>query len=638
MQIVCAAFLLALGCGAHFAAAAERPFRILVVDDRTGRGVPLVQLETVNNIRFYTDSNGVAAIDDIGLAGLTVYFHVKSHGYTFPKDGFGNSGKAFQVRPGGEGKLEITRVNIAERLYRVTGGDIYRDSVLTGVPQPLNEPLLNAKVLGSDSVLTAVYKGKVFWFWGDTNQPAYPLGLFHVPGATSQLPAVGGLDPAVGVNLRYFTGEDGFVRAMANMPGSGPTWIGGLAVVPDETGHERMFAEYAKIEPPLRTYQRGLVVYDDASNSLQKVTEFPVEAPLLPGGHPFRLADGRADYVYFAKPFPLTRVPARDAALARLGEYEGYTCLCEGSTLDEPNLDRTPDGTLRWGWKKNTPTPDRYERRGLRRSDPLKPYEHLIQLRDRDTGKPVRPHHGSVCWNDFRKRFILIDCEGGGTSPLGETWYAEADSPVGPWVYAVKIVTHDKYSFYNPKQHPMFDADGGRLIYFEGSYSHTFSGNNEQTPRYDYNQIMYRLDLSDPRLALPVAIYRAADGSDTIYSPRRSASAAQAAAPFDMSQLAFFAYDRPQENLVAVYAGKSPQGRPLLTLDSGSSAGQQSVAFYALPAEATSPPEASAPLYEFTHPDGRREYSTASEPQPEGFARAKQPLCRVWKNPYRSNP
>ena len=73
----------------------------------------------------------------------------------------------------------------------------------------------------------------------------------------------------------------------------------------------------------------------------------------------------------------------------------------------------------------------------------------------------------------------------------------------GPWVYARKVVTHDKYSFYNPKQHPMFDQDGGRVIYFEGTYTTTFSGNTDPTPRYDYNQIMYRLDLADPRLAMP---------------------------------------------------------------------------------------------------------------------------------------
>jgi hypothetical protein len=36
----------------------------------------------------------------------------------------------------------------------------------------------------------------------------------------------------------------------------------------------------------------------------------------------------------------------------------------------------------------------------------------------------------------------------------------------GPWRYAVKVATHDRMSFYNPKQHPMFDQDGGRVIFF----------------------------------------------------------------------------------------------------------------------------------------------------------------------------
>ena len=97
-----------------------------------------------------------------------------------------------------------------------------------------------------------------------------------------------------------------------------------------------------------------------------------------------------------------------------------------------------------------------------------------------------------------------------GSSFLGEVWYAEADTPLGPWVYARKIVTHDDYSFYNPKQHPIFDQDGGRIIFFEGTYTTTFSGNKDPTPRYDYNQVMYQLDLADPRLALPVAVYEAA--------------------------------------------------------------------------------------------------------------------------------
>jgi len=45
----------------------SHPFRIEMVDDETGRGVPLVELRTVNQIRYVTDSNGIAAFDEPGL-------------------------------------------------------------------------------------------------------------------------------------------------------------------------------------------------------------------------------------------------------------------------------------------------------------------------------------------------------------------------------------------------------------------------------------------------------------------------------------------------------------------------------------------------------------------------------------------
>ena len=65
--------------------------------------------------------------------------------------------------------LKIRRVNIAERLYRVTGEGIYLDSVLLGRKPPIEKPLLDAQVVGQDSVQSVVYHGKAHFFWGDTN-------------------------------------------------------------------------------------------------------------------------------------------------------------------------------------------------------------------------------------------------------------------------------------------------------------------------------------------------------------------------------------------------------------------------------------------------------------------------------------
>ena len=105
-------------------------FKITVLDEQTNRGVPLVELRTVNDCRYYTDSAGVVAFHEPGLMDKTVHFFVSSHGYEFPADRFGIRGTQLKVSPGGSATIRIKRNNIAERLYRVTGGGIYRDSEL----------------------------------------------------------------------------------------------------------------------------------------------------------------------------------------------------------------------------------------------------------------------------------------------------------------------------------------------------------------------------------------------------------------------------------------------------------------------------------------------------------------------------
>ncbi len=152
-----------------------RVFRIQVVDEETGRGVPLVELRTVNQVRYVTDSNGVVGVRRaraVRLQGLLHRDEPRLRGrqgqLRLPRR------RRSQVTEGGSARIPIRRRNIAERLYRVTGAGIYRDSVLTGDPVPIREPLLNGRVMGQDSVVNAVYRGKVHWFWGDTNRPDYP--------------------------------------------------------------------------------------------------------------------------------------------------------------------------------------------------------------------------------------------------------------------------------------------------------------------------------------------------------------------------------------------------------------------------------------------------------------------------------
>jgi hypothetical protein len=536
------------------------------------------------------------------------------------------------VTEGGSATLRIERINIAERLYRMTGAGIYRDSLLTGHPVPIREPVLNGQVLGSDSVLTAVFQGKIHWFWGDTNRPGYPLGNFHVPGATSRPPDDGGLDPEVGVDLDYFLDEKGFAKETARMPGEGPTWLDGLTVLRDATGRERLFARYVKVRKPMVVYEQGLVEFDPRKQQFQKVAEFPMETPAVLEGHPLRHAVGGVEYVYFAHPFPLVRVRAEVDCLKDPARYEAFTCLEAGTRVDDARLERRDDGTLRYAWKRNTPPLRLDAQSKLVKAGHLTAEEALPHLCDVATGEPIAAHRGTVYWNAYRRRWVMIATERFGTSMLGEVWYAEADAPEGPWAYARKIVTHQKYSFYNPKQHPMFDQQGGRILFFEGTYTNTFSGNPDQTPRYNYNQVMYQLDLSDPRLVLPVAVYRLSEGG----GPPRFATADR----LDGSRrpsVAFFACDREAEGGIPICERKTNAGHVLLRRGSGSKGrdgAEPEALFYALPAEMQDPPAATVPLYEYVHQDGvKRDYLPGDSRSLADYHRVEPPICRVWRDP-----
>jgi len=99
-----------------------------------------------------------------------------------------------------------------------------------------------------------------------------------------------------------------------------------------------------------------------------------------------------------------------------------------------------------------------------------------------------------MAWNEYRKRFLVF------YENTGEVWYAESQSPEGPFSKAVRIVHHDNYNFYNVAHHPFLNQDAGKTIYFEGTSTDAFPGAKVKTPRYNYNQILYRLRLDDPRL------------------------------------------------------------------------------------------------------------------------------------------
>lgn len=479
---------------------ADAPFRITVIDRETRRGVPMVELTTVHGVTFITDSAGVVAFDEPGLMDQRVFFNVRSHGYSFPKDGFGIAGKALDITPGGSATLEIDRMNLAERLYRVTGAGIYRDSVILGDTPPIEKPLFNSGVVGQDSVQNVIYQGKLWCLWGDTSLAQYPLGVFQATMATALLPQDGGLSPDKGINLTYFTNARGIVRPIAPIPDRpGLVWPDALMVVKDPHGRDALLAHYVRLRKLGENLEQGISRWNDDSQVFEPIVQVPLDAPVIAAGHPIEVTDEQGQrWFYYANPLPLIRCRAEYETLLDHTQYEAYTCLKPGSRLDveNPALDRDGSGKLVYAWKANTAPISHRDQQDLIQRGHIKPDEALIRVNDSDSGKVVMLASGSTFWNDYRKRYITLAQELFGTSVGGEVWYLESESLTGPWVNPRKIITHDNYTFYNVKHHPYFDQQGGRVIYFEGTYTTFITNRTSGTPRYDYNQIMYRLDLA----------------------------------------------------------------------------------------------------------------------------------------------
>lgn len=446
-------FLILLGSLA--AVRAVEPCRIEVVDKENGWPVPLVQLTTTSGTSFITDNAGVVAFDNPEDMDRETWLTVFSHGYELPADGFGNRGVRFTPQPGGALKIEIARKQIAKRLGRLTGSGIFAESQKLGKFTHWKE----SGTTGSDTVHTAAYKGKLFWLWGDTGLPGYPLGIFNTPVATSTLHPLASPEPPVAVTYDYVRDEKGSPRGTLTIPGPGPVWLAGLISLPDREGKERLVATYSKIKGELDPIEFGLAEWNDTTSSFEVVSTFwkhsetqPKPPGTFPDGHP---------------------VIAKDAAGKPWAYFNGlpdFKCPATYEAWKDPS---------QWQHVANPKT-----------------------LKAADGGEDVTIATASIAWNDYRKKWTaIIQQKHGKPSFLGEIWYAEGDTPEGPWGPAVKIITHENYTFYNVQIDWQLMSPGSPVLLFEGTYTTLFTDNKVKTPRYDYNQMLYRLDLDDPALA-----------------------------------------------------------------------------------------------------------------------------------------
>lgn len=427
-------------CGA----AAAAPCRIEIVDKQNGWPVPLVELRSTHESRHVSDNLGLVAIDAPELLGREVWFHVRGHGYGVPKDGFGYEGFRATLKPGGTFRLEVERRILAKRLGRLTGAGLCAEGEKLGIPPMLPE----TGVFGCDSVQLAAHDGSLFWLWGDTTLPGYPLGVFHASAATTPLRPLAGFEPPLAMPFTYFRDAKDKPRGVAQMPGEGPTWLSGMASLPGN----HLVATYSKIKGFLDEYEVGLCVWDPDKKSFlpEKVIWRKADGarPLVLQGHPNRWQDpaGRA-WLLFGDPFPAARCP---------DDFESWKNPATWEQVAAPAAPRTADG------------------------------------------REIKPHRGSITWNAFRKCWIAIFTQNfGKPSAFGEIWYAESASPFGPWNHAVKVLSHDNYTFYNPRIQTELTPADAPFIVFEGTYTAEFADHAPPTPRYNYNQILYRLDFAD---------------------------------------------------------------------------------------------------------------------------------------------
>src|SRR5690606_15546488 len=144
----------------------------------------------------------------------------------------------------------------------------------------------------------------------------------------SLLPKDGGLPPAVGIDYEYFTKEDGFARAMAEVEDpKGVVWIDGIHAVPDDNGRMRLVSHYSRRPGLAEAYEQGMMIYNDERDIFEAKTQIPVEDTWrYLQNHPILVRDKGTDYLMSGVPFPVTRVPSALSAVLDPNEYESWSC------------------------------------------------------------------------------------------------------------------------------------------------------------------------------------------------------------------------------------------------------------------------------------------------------------------------
>ena len=226
-------------------------------------------------------------------------------------------------------------------------------------------------------------------------------------------------------------------------------------MLPDEKGAPHLVTAYMKTKGSLRAYEWGLLAWDDKTSKLETLrvlwnqSEQTPEPPPRPEGHEFSL-EGRWRKTMGAVWRSLSRLALpRDVRGVDQPRHVGSAQTAKS---------RCPVG----GGDEITPH---------RGSDRVESISRAVRFNLHAIARQT-----VAAWRDLVRRGGLA------ARPLGT---------------GRESARHEHYTFYNPMIHAEMTPAGSPALFFAGTYSMDFSDARQRTPRYDYNQVLYRLDLDE---------------------------------------------------------------------------------------------------------------------------------------------
>jgi hypothetical protein len=468
-----------------------------------------------NRARFISDNQGIISILAPDLNGRKVRFLFQGHGYSIDKTDFwGQKSVTCLIKPGKTFKLKIKRKQLAQRLYRITGAGRYNNSILAGLTQRIpTRNLLPGKVIGQDSLIAIPWNNELWCFYGDT----IGLNSYNFSASCATLPLKSNrYDPEKFLPLKYKVDEYGFARPMIKTGKKGFTWIEYVLPVKIDSiksQSEALLAKYVQHETLNKVAESGFAIMTRSSKNFKIIKKLNANKhhrcihpyPVKTASQSFFLlspkrmvSPGLKNIINQQKHFyfsPATENSSQEFSVLKKKKYR---------------LNRNKEQKLVYKWQQGA---WHFDSKGKKQlfAPKIMPAEALFSPIDLDSGKRIIKFTGSIVYNQYLKTWIAINQ---GLEP-GQITFSTSDTPTGPWTFARTITEFSNYNLYNPIIHPWFEIDQGRSILFEGTYTWFFSSSEKKTPWADYNQMMFKLDLTQPELQMPKPVYRLPSNTET---------------------------------------------------------------------------------------------------------------------------